>query len=67
MFFLGKRGNLTQPIQMQVSKKANVFSQLFIAFLKFLFNFEHFQKKDEPHSLCISEIIDGERRVYIKI
>ena len=62
MFFLGKRGNLTQPIQMQVPKKVNVFSQLFIAFLKFLFNFEHFQKKDEPHSLCISEIIDGQRR-----
>ena len=47
---------------MQVPKKVNAFSQLFIAFLKFLFNFEHFQKKDEPHSLCISEIIDGQRR-----
>ena len=25
-------------------------------------NLEHFQKKDDPHSLCISEITDHERR-----
>ena len=27
-------------------------------------NFEHFQKKIEPHSLSISEIFDSERRDY---
>ena len=34
-----------QTIQMQLSQKQNIFSQLFSAFLKFALNFEHFQKK----------------------
>ena len=36
--------NLTQPIQMQLSKKLEVFSEVFTAFLKNTFNFEHFEK-----------------------
>ena len=43
--------------------KAQKNSQFFAAFVKFISNFEHFQKKknDWPHSLCISEIRDCER------
>ena len=51
-----------QTIQMLLSQKQNIFSEFFLAFLESAFNFEHFQKKDDPHSLCISEIIDHEVR-----
>ena len=44
------KDNLTQPIQMQVSRKQKAFSQFFAAFLKSSLNFEHFQKKDDSHS-----------------
>ena len=57
-YFLHKRKNLPQPFQMQLSKKANVFSQLFAAYLKSTSNFEHFEKKDNPDSLCVFEIKD---------
>ena len=44
------RDNLMQPIQMQLSKKQETFSQFFAAFVKSRLNFEHFQKKDDSHS-----------------
>ena len=40
-------------------------SQSFTALLKSTFHFEHFEKKDELHSLCISEIIDTKNRAYV--
>ena len=54
--------NLPQPIQIQLSKKQKKFSQLCAKFLKSDSNFEHFEKKDDPESLCISEIRNCERR-----
>ena len=39
------RGNLTQPIQMQLPQKEKPFSQYSSGFLKSILNFEHFQKK----------------------
>ena len=50
------RENLTQPIQILLSQKRKIFSQFFCAFSKSTLNFEHFQKKDDPHSRCISQI-----------
>ena len=50
------RENLTQPIQILLSQKQKRFSQFFSAFLKYKLNFAHFQKKDDPHSRCISQI-----------
>ena len=50
------RENSTQPIQILLSQKQKIFSQFFAAFLKSTLNFEHFQKKDDPHSRCISKI-----------
>ena len=47
------RDNLTQPIQIQLSQKLKTFSPFFSAFSKSTVNFEHFQKKDDPHSLFI--------------
>ena len=41
-YSLLNRDNLTQPIQMQVSRKQKTFSQFFSAFLKSSWTFEHF-------------------------
>ena len=57
------RDNLTIPIQMQLSQKKKTFSQFFAAFLKSRLNFEYFEKKDYPHSFCISEITNSENVV----
>ena len=39
------RENLTQPIQMEVSRKQKTFSEFIFGILKSNLNFEHFQKK----------------------
>ena len=43
--YLLKRDNLTQPIQMQLSKKQKKISQIFFAFLKSILSFKHLPKK----------------------
>ena len=53
-YFLLDRDKLTQRIQMQLSQKQKTFSLFFSSFLKSSLNLEHFQKKDVPHSWCIS-------------
>ena len=55
------RDNLTQPIQILLSQKPKTFSRFFSAFLKSTLNFEHFQKKDDPHSRIISQITVSEK------
>ena len=50
--------NLLQPIQMQLSKEQIIFCEFFSPFLKSISIFEHFEKKVDPHSLCISENTD---------
>ena len=55
------RENLTQPIQILLSQKPNFFSQLSYEILKPTLNFEHFQKKDDPHSRCSSKITVSEK------
>ena len=60
-YCLLNRDNLTQPIQMQLSRKQKTFSEFFCAFLKSSLNFEHFQKKDDSHSWGISKITDSEK------
>ena len=52
---LPNRDNLRQPIHKELSQKLKCFSQFFRAFSKSGLNFEHFEKKDDPHSLFISE------------
>ena len=49
-YYLLNRDNLTQPIPTQLSQKQKAFAQLFLPFSKFTLNFEHFQKRDDPHS-----------------
>ena len=59
--------NFPEQFQTPLSQKQKTFSGLFIAFLKYAWNLEHFQKKYEYRSLIISEIIDAERRGYINV
>ena len=61
-YSLVNRDNLTQPIQMQLSKKQTVFSLLFFPFSNPKLNCQDFQKKDDPHSWCISETTDFGKR-----
>ena len=49
------RDNLTQQIQILLSRKPKTFSQLSSEILKPTLNFEHFQKKDDLHSQCSSQ------------
>ena len=56
------RDNLTQPIQILLSDKQKTFCQFFSPFWKCTLNFEHFQKKDDPHNRCISQITVSEKR-----
>ena len=60
-YSLLNRDNLTQPIQILLSQKQKTFSPFLSSFLKSTLNFEHFQKKDDPHSRCISEITVSEK------
>ena len=47
--------------------KNKTFYKFFIAFLKFAWNLEHFEKKDQCPSLIISEIMDWERGGYLNV
>ena len=57
------RDNLTITIQMQLSQKQKSVSQFLAAFLKSMLNFKNFEKKDDPHSLCLSEITNSKNVV----
>ena len=59
--------NLPQQFQTPLSQKEKTFSGLFIAFLKYAWNLEHFQKKNVYPSVIISEIVDAERRRYLNV
>ena len=57
------RDNLTIPIQIYLSEIQKTFSQFFVEFLKSSINLKYFQKKDDPHRLCVSEITASENAV----
>ena len=52
---LPNRDNIMEPIHMQLSQKLKISSEFFPAFSKSRLNSEHFQTKDDAHSLFISE------------
>ena len=54
-YSLPNREYLTQPLQVQLSQKQKTFPRFFSAFSKSKLKFEHFQKKDDPHSVFISD------------
>ena len=49
---------------MQISPKPKTFSGFCIASMKSTLNSEYFEKKDQSHSLSITEIIDCETSSY---
>ena len=55
------RDNLMQPIHMQLSEKVKTFSGFFNVFSKSRLSFEYFQKKDDAHSLFLSEATAWEK------
>ena len=56
--------NFLQQLQTLLSEKRKAYSEFFIEILKYSWNLEHFEKKDENPSLIISEIIFSERGWY---
>ena len=59
--------NLSQQVPMQTSLKVKTCSRFLIAFLKCTLNFEYFERKDQCHSLSISEIINCETGSYLNV
>ena len=59
--------NFQQQLQTQLSQKRKAFSRFFITFLKCKSSLEHFEKKDEPSSLSIPEIIDSTGSSYLNV
>ena len=55
--------NLQLPVQMRLSKQRKSFSQVFVPFLESTLNFKHFEKKDDRHDRCVSEITESENLV----
>ena len=49
---------------MQISPNPKTFSEFCIASMKSRLNSEYFEKKDQSHSLSITEIIDREPGSY---
>ena len=59
--------NFTQEFEAPLSQKQETFSGFFIAFLKYALNLEHFEKKDEYHSVVISRNINSEIGGYLNV
>ena len=55
------RDNLPQQIQILLSQKPKTFSRLSFKILKPPLNFEHFQKKYDPHSRCSLQVTVPEK------
>ena len=53
--------NFPQHVQTPLSQKLQTFSEIVIAFLQYTQNFENLEKKDQIHSVNISEVIQSEK------
>ena len=56
-----------QQVQTPFSHKGQTFLRFFIEFLKYAWNLEHSQKKEECPSIIIAEIFASERDVYLSV
>ena len=48
---------------MQLSQKRNTFTQFVTVLWKSRLYFKYFEKKDDPHRFCISQVTDSENVV----
>ena len=55
---------LMQQVQMLLSQKQKIFSEIFIEFLESTQNFAHFQRNDQLYPLNISEVIENDKCGY---
>ena len=67
MYFRQNVENLPQQVQTQISPKPKTFSGFFIASLKSTLNLEYCEKKDESHSLSITEINNCKTSSYLSV
>ena len=58
---------LRQQVQTLISEKVKIFSGFFIASLKSMLNLEHSEKKDQSHSLSITEINNCRTSSYLSV
>ena len=56
-----------EQLQTTLSQKGKTLCGFFLAFLKYAWNLEHSEKKEEYHSLIITEIIASEKDVYLSV
>ena len=56
-----------QQLQTLWSQEEKKFCRFLIAFLKYEWNLEHFEKKEEYPSLIITEIVASEGDVYLTV
>ena len=56
-----------EQLQTTLSQKGKTLCGFFLAFLKCAWNLEHSEKKEEYHSLIITEIIASEKDVYLSV
>ena len=59
--------NLWQKVPREISRQVKTFSGFLVAFLKSTLNFQYFEKKDQSHSLSITEIINCETGSYLNV
>ena len=67
MYFRQNVENLPKQVQTQMTLKPKTFSGFFIASLKSTLNLEYFEKKDESHSLSITEINNCKTSSYLSV
>ena len=53
--------NLSSSIQMHLSLKPKIFSDLFVPFLESTSNYKHFEQIDDRNTYFLSEITECER------
>ena len=59
--------NLPQQVQTQISLKPKSFPGFFIALMKCTLNLEYFEKRDQSHSLSITEINKCKTSSYLSV
>ena len=58
---------LRQQVQTQISQKLKTISRFFIALMKSTLNLEYFEKKDQSHSLSITQINNCKTSSYLSV
>ena len=66
-YFRWNLENLPQQVQTLISQKVKTFSGFFIASLISTLNLKYFEKKDQSHSLSITEINNCRTISYLRV